>query len=39
MDVVLVNDGPVTVILDSEEPRKSKSGGSNNNDAALTDTL
>lgn len=32
MDVALINDGPVTVILDSEEPRKSKAGGSSNND-------
>jgi hypothetical protein len=29
MDVALVNDGPVTIILDSDESRKSKEVGVN----------
>ena len=39
MDVALVNDGPVTVILDSEEPRRSKSSASMSEEAAVKDTL
>lgn len=32
MDVALVNDGPVTVIVDSEEPKKSREWLDSNND-------